>query len=98
MFERGFSAETLELLKSFQPDFLDDVFDLALAAGVAPCGGKNSRRIFLDQRFEAGRVSLQHCGNQLRFAGFHCRQYAKAVAIKSKLPILMFPLWPRPDI
>src|SRR6185369_1330208 len=86
MFERRFPAETAQFLKGLQPYFLDDVLHFALPTRIAPRGRKNPWRIFLDQRFEARRVALQHRGDQLRFRTVHFRQYAKRVRPKSKSP------------
>src|SRR2546429_1571066 len=71
MFERGFATKAFELLKGLKPDFLDDVLDLAFAAGVAASGGKDAGRILLDQRLEAGRITFEHCSDEIRFATFH---------------------------
>ena len=60
-----------KLVKRLEPDFLRDVLDLAFAAGITARGGEDARRIFLDERLEAGGVAFQHRRNQFRFSPFH---------------------------
>src|SRR6266567_3835745 len=79
-----FAAEAFQFLKGLEPDFLNDVFDLAFSTGVAAGGGKNARGIFLDQWFEAFGIAFQDRGYQLRFGWFHCPEYAQGLWVKSK--------------
>src|ERR1041384_3918416 len=71
MFKGGFAAETVQFVKGLEPNLLDNVLDLALTPGVAAGGGEDARGIFVKQRFEAGSVTFQDGGDQLRFGRFH---------------------------
>src|SRR5690348_15461913 len=71
MFERGLTAKTLQFLIGLEPDFLDDVFDLAFAAGIAAGSGENAGGILLNQRLKAGGIAFQDCRYQFRFGPFH---------------------------
>src|SRR5437016_6620187 len=64
MFEGGLAAKSPEFLKGLQPNFLDDVLDFVLAAGVAAGRGKNAGRILLDQRLKPGRIAIEHLSDQ----------------------------------
>ena len=48
VFEGRIAAEGGEMAVGFGPDFLDDVFDLAFAAGVTARGGEEAGGIFAD--------------------------------------------------
>ena len=71
MLEWRFAPKTSQLLVSFAPDFLDNVFHFGLAPGIAPCGGKDARRITGHQWFERGRFTFEHRGYKLRIALLH---------------------------
>src|SRR5580693_2276101 len=82
MLERRFAAKTCQLLERFEPDFLDDVLDFAVAAGVTAGGGENPRRILGNERLEARGVTFQHRGNEFRIGSFHvCAEYDKQRAV-----------------
>src|SRR5207248_9252636 len=69
--ERRFPAKTAQLLVRLGPDFLHDVFDFRFAPGIAAGGRKNTRGIAGHQRFERGRIALEHRGYKLRIAMLH---------------------------
>src|SRR5438876_5247190 len=69
--KRRFAAKTAQLLVSLGPDFLHDVFDFRFAPGIAPRGRKDPGRISRHQRFETGRIALEHRGYKLRIALLH---------------------------
>src|SRR6266852_3761130 len=71
MFERRFAAKTTQLQVSLAPNLLDNVFDFRLATGITARGGKDARRITGDQRFETGRIALEHRGYEVRIGLLH---------------------------
>src|SRR5262249_40823777 len=69
--EGSVASKTAELMKRLEEDFLDDVFDLTFATGVAAGGGEDAWLVLFQQRLEAGGVATQHSRNQLRVGQFH---------------------------
>ena len=74
MLKGRLAPETRQLLEGLDENLLDDVLHFALPPRVAAGGGKNARLILDNQRLEAGRIPLQHGGDQLRVGGLHCSQ------------------------
>ena len=71
------TPKTAQLLKRFDPDLLNDVLHFAFQPGIAPGGGKDARRIFLDQWLEARGVALKGGRDQLRVGAFHWVDYGR---------------------
>src|SRR5688500_20336952 len=74
MLEGGVAAEGVQLGEGLEEHFLDDVFDLAFAAGVLARRAKNAGLIPGNEDFQRAGIARKNGIDQLRISWLHPRK------------------------